>query len=66
MSENKGKPSRQVPDERKEIDAGESGSPRTIHRLDRSRSDEKGGKGELPKRTFETGESKRQRSAGKR
>jgi hypothetical protein len=47
MSENKGKPSQQKMDERKERDA--TGS-RTSHRLDRSRSDEKGGKGASPKR----------------
>jgi hypothetical protein len=45
MTKNKGKPSAQKADERTERVA-DSRSPRTVHRLDRSRSDEKGGKGE--------------------
>jgi hypothetical protein len=50
MSENKGKPSKQRADERKELEANDSpAGPRKIHRLDRSRSDEKGGKGATPK-----------------
>lgn len=66
MTKSKGKPSRQVADERKERDVTDSRSPRTIHRFDRSRSDEKGGKGDTPvRRSFETVESKRQRQ-GKR
>jgi hypothetical protein len=45
---NKGKPSKQVADERKEREVERPDDPqrgRTIHRLDRSASDEKGGKG---------------------
>jgi hypothetical protein len=62
MTKNKGKPSRQQPDERKELDVVDPRSPRTLHRFDRSRGDEKGGKGETPiRRTLETTESKRQR-----
>jgi hypothetical protein len=50
MSENKGKPSKQQADERKEREVNDDpASPRKIHRLDRSRSDEKGGKGATPK-----------------
>jgi len=65
MSKNKGKPTKQVADQRKELEVSDPRSPRTIHRLDRSRGDEKGGKGELPTRlrSIETGESKRQRKA---
>jgi hypothetical protein len=59
---NKGKPSRQEADERKEREVTDPSSPRTIHRFDRSRSDEKGGRGELgARRSLETVESKRQR-----
>lgn len=67
MTKNKGKPSQQVADERKELEVTDERSPRAIHRLDRSRSDEKGGKGELPTRLQprETTESKRQRKAQK-
>ncbi|HYP78579.1 MAG TPA: hypothetical protein VER12_21550 [Polyangiaceae bacterium] len=43
---NKGKPSKQVPDERAEIQKEQkSGAARTAHRADRSREQEKGGKG---------------------
>jgi hypothetical protein len=45
---NKGKPTKQVADERKERETERPDDPqrgRTIHRLDRSGSDEKGGKG---------------------
>ena len=44
----KGKPSKQVADERKEREVERPDDPqraRSVHRLDRSRSDEKGGKG---------------------
>ncbi|MDQ2643057.1 MAG: hypothetical protein M3020_04535 [Myxococcota bacterium] len=44
----KGKPTKQVADERKERESARFGSTqgaRSIHRLDRSSSDEKGGKG---------------------
>lgn len=44
----KGRPTKQVADERKEREtarAGEAQPGRTVHRLDRSQSDEKGGKG---------------------
>lgn len=44
----KGKPTKQVADERKEREseyAGDQQPARTIHRFDRSQSDEKGGKG---------------------
>lgn len=44
----KGRPTKQVPDERKERETERIDDPqpgRTIHRLDRSQSDEKGGKG---------------------
>jgi hypothetical protein len=51
MTKNKGKPSQQKADERVEGGGNEDPrSPRTVHRLDRSRSDEKGGKGATPKR----------------
>ncbi|RYZ03045.1 MAG: hypothetical protein EOO73_29445 [Myxococcales bacterium] len=50
MSENKGKPSQQKADERKERETNTSPSAaRTVHRLDRSRGDEKGGKGDSVK-----------------
>jgi hypothetical protein len=44
---NKGKPSKQVPDERAEMqkEHKSAGGPRTAHRVDRSRDVEKGGKG---------------------
>jgi hypothetical protein len=44
---NKGKPSKQVPDERVEIQKEQESpqAPRTAHRADRSRELEKGGKG---------------------
>jgi hypothetical protein len=44
---NKGKPSKDVPDQRAEIQKEQKhpGSPRTTHRADRSREMEKGGKG---------------------
>ena len=44
----KGKPTKQVADERKEREAARFGSTqgvRSVHRLDRSGSDEKGGRG---------------------
>jgi hypothetical protein len=44
----KGKPSKQQADERRERELetpNDPQPPRTIHRLDRSRGDEKGGKG---------------------
>lgn len=51
MTKNKGKPSQQKADERKESEANtDPRSPRQVHRLDRSRSDEKGGKGGGTKR----------------
>jgi len=55
---NKGKPSKQAADERKEREVTDSRSPRTVHRLDRSRS-EKGGTGATAarQRSFETPES---------
>jgi hypothetical protein len=49
MTKNKGKPSAQKADERKEREAG-SGLAKTIHRLDRSRTDEKGGRGDTARR----------------
>lgn len=50
MSENKGKPSKQKADERKERETNDDpAAPRNVHRLDRSRSDEKGGKGDSTK-----------------
>jgi hypothetical protein len=56
MSENKGKPSKQKADERLEGEGNvDPRTPRTVHRLDRSRSDEKAGKGATPRRTKETG-----------
>jgi hypothetical protein len=58
---NKGKPSRQQADERKELDVSDSRAARTIHRFDRSRGDERGPS--VPRRTFETEESVRQRRA---
>jgi len=44
---NKGKPSKQAPDQRMEIQKEQksAGAPRTAHRVDRSRDVEKGGKG---------------------
>lgn len=52
MTKNKGKPSQQKADERVERESNQDPrSARTVHRLDRSRSDEKGGKGATPKRT---------------
>jgi hypothetical protein len=44
---NKGKPSKQVPDQRAEIQKEQKspGAARTAHRADRSRGSEKGGKG---------------------
>jgi len=45
---NKGKPSKQVPDERKELEQetlSDPQPPKTIHRFDRSAEDEKGGTG---------------------
>ena len=44
---NKGKPSKQVPDERAELQSElkSPGAARTSHRADRSRKMEKGGKG---------------------
>jgi hypothetical protein len=50
MSKNKGKPSQQKADERKELEASPTAA-RTIHRLDRSRGDEKNSKGETASRT---------------
>jgi hypothetical protein len=44
----KGKPTKQVADERKEREtarAGDAQPGRSVHRFDRSKSDEKGGKG---------------------
>ena len=56
MTKNKGKPSKQKADERKEIEANTgAGGPRSIHRLDRSRSDEKGGKGPAANRRATAG-----------
>ncbi|MFZ5890856.1 MAG: hypothetical protein ACOY0T_07390 [Myxococcota bacterium] len=45
---NKGKPSKQVPDQRAEMQAEQNspGARRTAHRVDRSREMEKGGKGD--------------------
>jgi hypothetical protein len=52
MTKNKGKPTQQKADERLESEGNhDPRSPRTVHRLDRSRSDEKGGKGATPRRT---------------
>jgi hypothetical protein len=52
MTKNKGKPSQQKADERLESEGNQDPrSPRAVHRLDRSRSDEKGGKGATPRRT---------------
>jgi hypothetical protein len=48
---NKGKPSKPVVDERKESEVADPSAARKVHRFDRSRSDEKGGKGALPART---------------
>jgi hypothetical protein len=60
MSKNKGKPSQQKADERKELGSnGGPGSPRSIHRLDRSRTDEKGGKGAGNRRSIATGSGRR-------
>jgi hypothetical protein len=44
---NKGKPSKQVPDQRAELQKEQksAGAARTAHRADRSRDMEKGGKG---------------------
>jgi hypothetical protein len=44
---NKGKPTKQVPDQRAEMQKEEKspGAARTAHRADRSRETEKGGKG---------------------
>jgi hypothetical protein len=54
MSENKGKPTQQKADQRLESEGNQDPrSPRTVHRLDRSGSDEKGGKGATPRRTTE-------------
>jgi hypothetical protein len=51
MTQNKGKPTQQKLDERKEREGNrDPAGPRTSHRLDRSRSDEKGGKGGSAKR----------------
>jgi hypothetical protein len=47
---NKGKPTKQVVDERKESEVADPKAARKIHRFDRSRSDEKGGKGPMPSR----------------
>lgn len=49
--ENKGKPSKDEPDQRKEIESEQretDQTPRTTHRTDRSREMEKGGKGPEP------------------
>jgi hypothetical protein len=55
MTKNKGKPSQQKADERLESQGNQDPrTPRTVHRLDRSRSDEKGGKGATPRRTSVT------------
>jgi Ulp1 family protease len=52
MTNNKGKPSQQKADERLESEGNhDPRSPRSVHRLDRSRSVEKGGKGATPRRT---------------
>jgi hypothetical protein len=52
MTKNKGKPAQQKADERVESEGNQDPrSPRTVHRLDRSGGDEKGGKGETPRRT---------------
>jgi hypothetical protein len=52
MTENKGKPSQQKPDQRKERETtSDSTSARQVHRLDRSRGDEKGGAGASIKST---------------
>lgn len=60
MSKNKGKPSQQKADERKELESnGGPGSPRSVHRLDRSRTDEKGGKGATSRRNIATGTGRR-------
>jgi hypothetical protein len=53
MTKNKGKPSKQKADERKEDEAS-SEAPKSIHRLDRSRSDEKGARGEMARRPSQT------------
>jgi hypothetical protein len=53
MTKNKGKPSKQKADERKEREAS-SESTKTIHRLDRSRADEKGARGETARRQHQT------------
>jgi hypothetical protein len=46
MTKNKGKPSRQQADERVETQGNiDPQRARAVHRLDRSRGDEKGGKG---------------------
>ena len=52
MAENKGKPSKQVPDERKEreVETRATTAPRTTHRSNARRSMEKGGKGDAAER----------------
>lgn len=62
MTKNKGKPTRQQADERKEREVTDPASPRTIHRLDRSRGDEKVAEGPVPsrQRAMPTPESVRQ------
>lgn len=59
MTENKGKPSQQKADERKEREASSGTGPRGIHRLDRSRSDEKGSKGGTAKRAASSAQAAR-------
>jgi hypothetical protein len=65
MTSNKGKPSQQKADERTETRGNaDTRSPRTVHRLDRSRSDEKGGKGASAVRHDSTRTAGRQRQRG--
>jgi hypothetical protein len=64
MSENKGKPSQQKADERKERETTTGAGSRAVHRLDRSRSDEKGSKGDSVKSTATAAKAQVRRRSG--